>query len=296
MTLASLLLPVLFGVPDAPLDAHALALSANPNEATLRYQWRGALRGMAGVTIPIVESARTPWVLVFAPALEIHNGPWSGAPVPFEYWRGRATLEFGYRVELVERPDRTSLRVSLLATHESAHATQTGGTVIRLGGLLGETARPQVAPSTTQLLAASQVHTNDVGLRLLWVQTFGPTLFAAALTQRFHFASCTLRQRTCDDVRPAGGLETEFDVVLEAFALDADRWWRPYAAVSSFFIPPIELMGLEGRVVLEAGLTLDPGRLGRFRVYGSLLVGHEPGFLREEGVVYGGAGVAFAFF
>lgn len=289
VVLAVVLVPC---APEAPLEGHALALSANPNEASLRYQWRGALHGMAGATIPIIESAETPWVFVFSPALEISNGPTSAAPVPFEYWRGRASLEFGRRIDLEDWPDRFSLRFSLVVTHESAHRTDVPQVLV-LGGAggLGSSARGQAAE-----LLSHQVHTNDVGLRLFATMTRGTTLFAAALTQRIHFASCTLLARYCDDVRLASGLETELDLMVEGFALTLDDWLRPYAALSAMVIPAIDDMGREGRVVIEAGATLDPGRLGRFRVYFTFLAGHEPGFLRERAVVHFGVGIGFGFF
>jgi hypothetical protein len=143
---------------------------------------------------------------------------------------------------------------------------------------------------------SAQVHTNDVGLRLLATQSLGDTLLGLVLTQRLHFASCTVRARGCDDVRFGFGLEAELDVVVEGFALDPTRWLRPYAALSAMVIPAIQDMGLEGRVVVEGGATLVRGRLGRFRLFGTLVAGHEPGWLRERAVVYGGAGVAFSFF
>ncbi len=274
----------LVGAPEAPLEGHALALSASPNQATLRYQWRG----MVGVDLPVVESSTTPWVLVLSPLLESANGPTSAAPVPFELWRGRASLELGYRFVLDDAPDRRALRLSVLLTHESAHETVQASAFVIV---------PSTRTSAQVLVSPSaQVHTNDVGLRLLATQTFGDTLLGLVLTQRLHFASCTVRARGCDDVRPGFGLETELDVVVEGLALDATRWLRPYAALSAQVIPAIQDMGLEGRVVVEAGATLDPGRLGRFRVFGALVAGHEPGLLRERAVVYGGAGVAFSFF
>lgn len=232
----------------APAYAESRALSADPNAPSFRYGWLSGFRGRMAMPIwmggtPIHRG----WEIALVPLLELHNERGSSAVVPFERWRGRASLELSYSPFEFDDPG-LSWSLTLALEHESAHRSVVPQRVLTFALSRGA-------------LPAYQ-YQNDVGLRFDFEWEPGWVRWFARGWQRLHFATCTLRSLGCEDVT-FGGVTHEWS--FELGALWSDRgFFRPFASVYLQHLGRSERTVEERRVVAQLGVSWPDGFGGRW--------------------------------
>lgn len=231
-----------------PARADTRAISADPNAPSFRYGWLSGFRGRMGMPILIGgRSTREGWEVALIPMLELHNERGSSSLVPYERWRGRASVELSYSpFDFDYRELWWSLTFAL--EHESAHRS----------------VRPQpplVFALSRGSLPAYQ-YQNDLGLRLDLAWQPGWVRWFARGWQRLHFATCTTRSLRCEDVT-FGGLTHEWSFELGAISADGG-FFRPFISVYLQHLGRSERTVEERRVVAQLGVSWPDGFGGRW--------------------------------
>ncbi|MBX3264456.1 MAG: hypothetical protein KF782_32590 [Labilithrix sp.] len=250
----------------AQVQVEARRLSANPDAPTMALFWRKELHGKVGASLPLIGGPRG--FSVELPAfVELHNR--TSSFVPYQYWRGRVSLEATHRAALDER---SALGLSVLAEHESDHVSGPPGHFLNKNGV---------------------AFRSD----LTWL--FGSSALTVSSIPRLHLRTCTLVARVCSDAGGRGG-SAGFEQTIEVVF---DGGWAPreagnlryFVAAAASWVLPHRLVAEERRAVLELGLSSRRRERGLLQLYVTGLAGNELGYLRATTGNQLGLGVRWAF-
>jgi len=250
----------------ARAQTEARRLSANPDSPTTALFWRKQLHGKVGASIPLLGGPRG-FSLELPAFIELHNG--ASSFVPYQYWRGRISLEATHRVVL--DGGRLVLSTSVLGEHESDHVSGAPGDFLNKNGL---------------------------ALRSDLTWRFGNDALTVSSIPRFHLRTCTRIARICGEGRGrdgSAGFEQTVEVVF-------DGGWAPpetgrpryFVAAAGSWLMAHRLVAEEKRAVLEVGLSLRRPERGLFQIYLTGLTGNELGYLRARTGSQLGLGVRWA--
>ena len=248
--------------------ADARAVSASPNVPVFAYEWRGALRGTLGAELPIRFGA-SPFAIVVAPFVDLHQREGSFSALPHDYWRGRLAIDVRWTAPI---DGSSQFSAAIAFEHESDHPT----------ALVG--AQPQF------------LELNDVAVRVRWaVVALGVTWIVggdAALLVR----SCTRLESSCQGIARGGstsaGAEATLTVMPESRVVDRIA---PYASIAASAILARDEVGAEARLVGHVGASLATERDGIWAIYLLGWIGNEVGIPRENKVIRLGIGARWSF-
>lgn len=258
-------------VAEAQAAADTELLSAHPERDVAAVYYRGAMRGVVALRVPLLSPERHGgFGLRVLPLIELHNDPGSTQPLPNQNWRGRLALasvfERAYTARVLHRVD-----AALLVQHESDH----------------ETARTGVGDDALQL--------NDLAMRGGVELAFGESVLRFGGEGRVFAISCTRVELGCENFRGSSSVGASLDVVFDmGGAAEPPAGFRFFAALHAGGILGRGELAAEGRGILQLGARVR-AETGLFQLFLVGLAGNEVGFDRTQRVLQGGGGVGYAY-
>lgn len=249
----------------------ASTLRADPDEPSLSFGFRGGLRGTAGGRATLVDEA--PFRVSFDGLLEAYN-PDAENAAPYEFWRGRVALRFGY----TWIAEAAAYRLFAELSHESDHETVTTFTRPRFGTFLYE----------NQLRAGGA----------LFALT-GPVAWTATAALGFGIVDCTDAEVECDRFELAGSQSASgmLDLVVELphpGPAEMREAWIGYAAIALSGMIGGDHIETEAAIRMLVGVRHALAAGGVLRAWVGFYGGNEIGMHHGLGVLRFDAGVGWA--
>jgi len=171
-------------------DSRSRRIDASPHAPVARLLYQGSTRSWAklALVVPIWgPPAREGLFVHLLPLIELNSNEDFGSAMPAQLWRGRLSVEGGwrwYRFLAGRVPAVFSLSVALM--HESDHRTELDGYLPY--GMLG----------------VDVLYVDDLALRGQLTASPGRWILSGALIPRFHLLSCTRTDRDCNAAADGG--------------------------------------------------------------------------------------------
>lgn len=240
----------------ARADAHedAQLRSANPESPAMALWWEFGMHAMMGARVPLVRPSTTGVTLSVPALFSTYNHGNSTGVLPNAFWRGRVSVDVGYRFQLGTGDHATVWTPSLVLEHESDHWNE----------------------------FTFFVNINSVSLRSASTWRWDTFDLTAIGNARLHVLTCTSDLEYCRDKDGAGGSQTA-ELSVEAVAsgmFSATSAWRWFASVYATYVFPSGWAAEERRAIFEAGASLRAPSRGLYMFFAMLAVGDDSGALR----------------
>lgn len=271
MRIGALILLVCLPAVAPASDSNSLrALLAHPETAGFGLSFRGTLRGILGMRIPIVRTPDEGGIgFELHSYVELHNSPESDQGLPNENWRAFVALDTTWRWYF---PTGALRRVdfSVAIQHESDHYT------------------------SREAVGLGQLNMNDVRFRAEMLFPLGDAGFLLATEIRVFVITCT-NEPLCGDFsgNSTGGGAVDLMFDLKA-AVPNFRGWSFFASLHAGGILPLEKIREERRLIVRTGAR-SRSDLGQWQIYGIFWLGNTVGINRNQVVINGGGGFRYTF-
>lgn len=254
---------VVFAIPvRARADAHedAQVHGSNPETPVMALWWEFGMHAMMGARIPVIRPAASGFALSIPALFSTYNHGSSTGVLPNAYWRGRVSVDIGYRFQLGDTDRATVWTPSLVLEHESDHWNE----------------------------FTFFVNVNSVSLRSASTWRLGELDLTAVGSARLHVLTCTSNLEYCRDKNGAGGSQTA-ELSLDGIVsgpLGASSEWRWFASLYATYVVPNGWAGEERRAIVEAGTSVRTDSRGLFIFFAILALGDDSGALRGASEIF----------
>jgi hypothetical protein len=252
-------------------------LSASPDVSAAGLAWRGHLRGIIGVDIPLIEGTDAPVEVRLPVMVELHNIV--DNVTPNNYWRGLLGIEVAHVFGGVAAAG--DLRLAFQIAHESDHET------VDLVRYFGQPVVDNSAP-------VGFYQFNSVALRGDWAFVAGGQRLVVSATARLHLLSCNVNLVECASGSGGWGspaFEGIAELVWEGWKQPpASGRWQPFGSLFADWLAPNGLVREEHRAVANAGAWVRTATRGEFALFLVGWLGNDVGYLRDQRVTELGLG------